>query len=189
MPPNKVIFLGDEGVGKTSIIRFKREAKFDVVMDPTIGTGSMVVNVPLSGSPDPVELFVWDTAGQEQYRSMMPSYIREATVVVLTASVIDRISIDSLIFSWPNAVAELIAEPNFVVALNKVDLLADDSPTGAELHAELSQRFSSVFLVSAKTGAGIDILFAAIAREAIDRSVVSVPTAALEPAPPQKGCC
>ena len=71
----KVVFLGDQSVGKTSIIlRFMHDT-FDPNYQATIGidflSKTMVVDDKM------VRLQLWDTAGQERFKSLIPSYIKQ----------------------------------------------------------------------------------------------------------------
>ncbi|EAX89402.1 Ras family protein, partial [Trichomonas vaginalis G3] len=80
-PKIKVIFLGSAGVGKTSIIQHFMYSSFNGAYETTIGIDFFMKSIPVNGQP--VNLQIWDTAGQEQFKSLTPGYIREAQVVVL----------------------------------------------------------------------------------------------------------
>ena len=79
---SKVLFLGDRSVGKTSIIkRFTRDEfteKNNVqreIVQPTIGIEYMFKTLSYRGRKYRLEL--WDTAGQEKYRSLVRNYLRD----------------------------------------------------------------------------------------------------------------
>ena len=83
----KIIFLGDSGTGKTSIIeRFVNnhfEEKENVPMlliQPTIGIDFVGKNINYKGTTCRLQL--WDTAGQERFRSLIPSYLKDAICAI-----------------------------------------------------------------------------------------------------------
>ncbi|GET85458.1 small GTP binding protein rab6-like protein [Leishmania tarentolae] len=80
---HKLVLLGDQSVGKTSIITRFMYDTFDQQYQPTIGIDFFSKTVHLEDDRE-VRLHLWDTAGQERFHSLIPSYIRNsaATVVV-----------------------------------------------------------------------------------------------------------
>ena len=77
----KIIVVGDSFVGKSSLtIRAVRES-FDTSYNTTIGFEFCSFNVKIKEKV--VKLQIWDTAGQEKYKSMIPTYLRNAEIVVL----------------------------------------------------------------------------------------------------------
>ncbi|PAV83795.1 hypothetical protein WR25_17636 [Diploscapter pachys] len=77
----KAIFLGESGVGKTSIILRHDGRGFDFAHSETLGANFIVATVGIAS--DVVELQMWDTAGQERFRAMVPMYLRGAAVAFL----------------------------------------------------------------------------------------------------------
>lgn len=77
----KLVFLGDQSVGKTSIITRFVYDKFDVNYQATIGIDFLTKTQYLEDRS--VRLQLWDTAGQERFRSLIPSYIRDSSVAVV----------------------------------------------------------------------------------------------------------
>ena len=95
----KIVFTGDPSVGKTSIIRRFCENKFD-----EIGPMSTVMvgynNKKLKIDPyTEVEMKIWDTAGQEKYRSMTRGYLRDSNGIFIVFDLSKKKSFDSL-QSW-----------------------------------------------------------------------------------------
>jgi small GTP-binding protein len=83
----KIVLLGDSSTGKTSIIdRFvnnKFELKDNVqihLWQPTIGIDFLGKNVNHHSSTCRLQL--WDTAGQERYRSLIPTYLKDAICAI-----------------------------------------------------------------------------------------------------------
>ena len=77
----KLVFLGDQGVGKTSIITRFMYDSFDKNYQATIGIDFLSKTMYLEDRT--VRLQLWDTAGQERFRSLIPSYIRSLLMTKL----------------------------------------------------------------------------------------------------------
>ncbi|KAI9111786.1 hypothetical protein K1719_017476 [Acacia pycnantha] len=84
----KLVFLGDQSVGKTSIITRFMYDKFDNTYQATIGIDFLSNTMYLEDRT--VQLQLWDTAGQERFRSLIPSYIRDSSVAVIVYDVARR---------------------------------------------------------------------------------------------------
>merc|ERR1711975_168330 len=72
----KLVFLGEQAVGKTSIITRFMYDTFDNNYQATIGIDFLSKTMYLEDRT--VRLQLWDTAGQERFRSLIPSYIRDS---------------------------------------------------------------------------------------------------------------
>ena len=77
----KLVFIGDQAVGKTSIISRFQFDTFDDHYQTAIGIDFVSKTVPVDDGT--VRLQLWDTAGQERFRSLIPSYIRDSRVAVV----------------------------------------------------------------------------------------------------------
>ena len=77
----KLVFLGDQGTGKTSIIARFMYNSFETNYKATIGIDFLSKTMYLEDRT--VRLQLWDTAGQERFRSLIPSYIRDSSVAVV----------------------------------------------------------------------------------------------------------
>eukprot|EP00966_Prymnesium_polylepis_P097662 2261955-Prymnesium_polylepis.1 len=86
----KLVFIGDQSVGKTSIISSSMYDTFDA---STIGIDFVSKSVPVDEGT--VRLQLWDTAGQERFRSLIPSYIRDSHVAVVVFDITNRESFTS----------------------------------------------------------------------------------------------
>ncbi|KAI9853189.1 MAG: Ras- protein Rab-2A [Thelocarpon superellum] len=128
----KLVCIGDSGTGKSSLTIRLCEGRFSSTHDVTIGVefGSRVVPVgppgvsgsPSSPSPKHMKLSLWDTAGQETYKSVTRSYFRGASGALLVYDITRRATFTH-VTDW---LADLrqIADPDIVVVLvgNKSDL-------------------------------------------------------------------
>jgi GTPase SAR1 family protein len=77
----KLVFLGDESVGKTSIIARFMNDTFESSYSATVGIDFLSKTMYLEDRI--VRLQLWDTAGQERFRSLIPSYIRDCAVAII----------------------------------------------------------------------------------------------------------
>ena len=96
----KVVIIGDKSVGKTSIVKRYVEKSFSLVTEGTIGAQffSQIVNVTPEGAIDkvPIKLQIWDTAGEEKFRSLTPMYYKNAAAVALVYDSTNEESFDSV---------------------------------------------------------------------------------------------
>ena len=78
----KVVIIGDSGVGKTAIMNRYLFDKFDAESMPTLGSSmkSREVEVPGEGS---IKLTLWDTAGQEKFKSLTRMYFQDAEAALI----------------------------------------------------------------------------------------------------------
>jgi small GTP-binding protein len=159
LPEFKVVFVGTQSVGKTSIIMCYSGADFSNDRQPTIG--SAFVSRQVVTEYGLANLQIWDTAGQERYRSLVPMYSRGASVAVVVFDLTSHESFEDL-DDW---IAQLQTDLNqtcqIVVAANKRDI----QPPVVE-EEEISQWIENnaagvkdVVRVSAKTGQDIPTLF------------------------------
>jgi small GTP-binding protein len=77
----KVILVGETAVGKTCIIERLSDPQFNVAIRPAAGCSNTGVAISLDGVS--VNLQIWDTAGSEQFRILVPMYFHSAHVVVV----------------------------------------------------------------------------------------------------------
>lgn len=84
----KCVFLGDQGSGKTSIIKSFMYGSFDHNYQATIGIDFLSKTMYLDDRT--VRLQIWDSAGQERFRSLIPSYIRDSSVAVVVYDITSR---------------------------------------------------------------------------------------------------
>jgi small GTP-binding protein len=156
---HKVVFVGDSGVGKTAIIHAWQRDVFGRTQ-VTIGAAEFKIDVPVSGTV--VKLLVWDTAGQDTYAALVPHYVRQAKGCVLTFSLVDELSLES-IPQWARLVNEHESIPHLFVVGNKLDL-TDRRQVSEERGQEIADSVGATYFeTSAKTGNGIEQLFSDVA--------------------------
>jgi small GTP-binding protein len=153
--PFKVVFLGNASSGKTSIIRRYCDDAFTVDQPPTIG--SAFVTRSLKSPAGDVQLQIWDTAGEERYRSLVPMYSRGAAVAVVVFDLSNSESFAD-VAAWIRQVhTDVSASCRIVVAGNKLDL-RPQTPL-AEIDQWAAEQDCQMVYVSALDGTNIGMLF------------------------------
>ena len=159
----KLVFLGDQGVGKTSIITRFMYDSFDSHYQATIGIDFLSKTVYLEDKT--VRLQLWDTAGQERFRSLIPSYIRDSAAAVVVYDITSPSSFSNT-SSWIESVRSERGK-DVVIALvgNKCDEEGNRQISLKEGEARASE-FNILFMeTSAKLGSQIKELFRKLATE------------------------
>ena len=114
----KIIFVGDAGVGKTTIINRINDNEFQSAYDATIGVDFWPKKINFRGNE--ITLQIWDTAGQERYRGLIPSYVRNSSIVFIVFDITNRKTFES-IPKWIELIKSI--EKNILVLIgNKDDL-------------------------------------------------------------------
>ncbi|KAF5405293.1 Rab GTPase [Paragonimus heterotremus] len=155
------------GVGKSCLLLQFTDRRFQPVYDLTIGVefGARMINL----DKKQIKLQIWDTAGQESFRSITRSYYRGAAGALLVYDVTRRDTYDHLT-TWLED-ARQHASPNMVITLvgNKCDLESrrevqrEEGETFAQEHGLLFVE------TSAKTGVNVEESFVCTARTIYER--------------------
>lgn len=157
----KLVFLGDQSVGKTSIITRFMYDKFDNNYQATIGIDFLSKTMYLEDRT--VRLQLWDTAGQERFRSLIPSYIRDSSVAVVVYDVINRSSFLST-SKWIDDVRNERGNDVILVLVgNKTDQSDKRQVSIEEGEAKAKEHDIMFIETSAKAGFNVKALFRKIA--------------------------
>ena len=142
----KIIFIGDVSVGKTSIINVLMGQKFNNEYEASIGVDFFSKTIKYKGKT--IKLQIWDSAGQEKFRSLIPNYIRGSSLVFIVYDVSNRKSFDSL-QTWIDFVNN-IENSNIVILANKIDLENQRQVQTEEGQKFCTEKNYDFFEVSAK---------------------------------------
>ncbi|KAG6392755.1 hypothetical protein SASPL_146981 [Salvia splendens] len=157
----KLVFLGDQSVGKTSIITRFMYDKFDTTYQATIGIDFL--SKTMYHEDRTIRLQLWDTAGQERFRSLIPSYIRDSSVAVIAYDVANRQSFLNT-SKWIEEVrTERGGDVIIVLVGNKTDLVEKRQVSIEEGNIKAHESGVMFVETSAKAGFNIKPLFRKIA--------------------------
>jgi len=157
----KLVFLGDEATGKTSIITRFMYDHFDNTYQATIGIDFLSKTMYLDDRI--VRLQLWDTAGQERFRSLIPSYIRDSSVAIIVYDITNRASFLNTTKWIEDVRAERGHDVVITLVGNKTDL-SDRRQVSTEEGEEKSRELEVMFIESsAKAGFNIKALFRKVA--------------------------
>ncbi|CAL8090583.1 unnamed protein product [Calicophoron daubneyi] len=163
----KYIIIGDTGVGKSCLLLQFTDKRFQPVYDLTIGVefGARMINI----DKKQIKLQIWDTAGQESFRSITRSYYRGAAGALLVYDVTRRDTYSHLA-SWLED-ARQHASSNMVIMLigNKCDLDARREVKKEEGEAFAREHGLLFMETSAKTAVNVEEAFASTARSIYER--------------------
>jgi len=157
----KLVFLGDQAVGKTSIITRFMYDKFEGAYQATIGIDFLSKVIYLEDRT--IRLQLWDTAGQERFRSLIPSYLRDCSVAIVVYDITNRTSFLNS-SKWIEDVRNERGNEVIIMLVGNRTDLADQRVVSIE-EGEAKAKDSGVMFIetSAKVGFNIKALFRKVA--------------------------
>ena len=182
----KCIVVGDAGVGKSCLTLRFVDGSFRVSHDATVGVefGCRVVSV----GNEQVKLQIWDTAGQETFRSITRAYYRGAAAALVVYDMTDRSSFLHAAAWLDDVAAYARSGVALVLAGNKADLRDRRAVTQEEAQALALRHGAQYFETCAADGSGVEAAFLLLARPA--HTCEDAHGAALRARPgPEPGCC
>ncbi|KAJ6253609.1 rab2a [Anaeramoeba flamelloides] len=152
----KFIIIGESGVGKSCILVQLTDHKFDNT-EPTLGISFKSHILDIDGRT--INLRIWDTAGQEQYRSITRSYYRDTQGALVVYDITNLHSFESLSYWVKDAKENSNQEIQMILIGNKKDL-----EHRRKVSKEVAQQFADengmVYIeTSAKTAENIEDAF------------------------------
>ena len=166
--PCKLILVGDSGVGKTCIIsRYMNEYKPNI--GSTLSTTYFTKLAIIDGYK--INFQIWDTVGQEQYRSLNSLFFKDAHICLMVFDITRKVSFESIKDYWYNAVISNGLEGIiFGLAGNKNDLYENETVDRNDVK-EFSNEINAVFkYTSAKQNVSIDELFLELGKNFVNSS-------------------
>ena len=167
--PLKITIVGNSSVGKTSIIKRYFENKFELnSTETTISAFYHCKNLKIDPFTE-AELQIWDTAGQEKYRSLTKNYLINANGILIVFDLGDEKSFNDLDL-WMEEINNVIDEKKVTIILvgNKSDL-PDQKINNDNALAYADKHNIKYLSVSAKDGVNIDYLFEIIGSDCIKK--------------------
>ena len=154
----KLIIIGDSSVGKSCLALKATKGTFESLYTPTVGFEFLTFQLKIEDSN--VKLQIWDTCGQEVYRSLIGSFYRNSSLAIIVYSIDNENSFNN-IESWLNEL-KTKGNPDINVFLvgNKVDL-EDKRVVSKEMANDVCDVNNIKFFMetSAKTGFNVKNIF------------------------------
>jgi small GTP-binding protein len=157
-PSYKVVFVGDSAVGKTSLIH--HFLNLEPTTTSTLGAIARRVSINIGSSS--IILNIWDTAGQENLRNLVPIYAKGSQGAVIVFDLTNQTSYEH-VKQWYEYVIENIGDIAIWIAANKSDLPPVVDCDEAE-HWAWDHNLP-MLCTSARTGGNVTTIFESIARE------------------------
>ena len=142
----KLVVVGDSTVGKSSFLKKLVNYEFKDITEPTIGVDFFTHTVTLSNTKI-IKSHLWDTAGQEAFRSIIRNYYRNAAGIFLMYDISNRNSFDSLNY-WVREINDMDIKLPIVLIGNKTDMRDSDKSThvSEEEGREFATKHNFMFL-------------------------------------------
>ena len=162
IPDCKVTLVGDSGVGKSSIIGRYISGIFK---DDSMSTsGANYSQKVYERKNQKVRLNIWDTAGQEKYRSLGRNFYKDSYIICLIFDITDKQSFKNVKEIWYPEIKKYGEKYNILsIVGNKSDLFEDEEVQDEEINSFVEEIGGQYFLVSAKNGNGIEPMFKTLA--------------------------
>ena len=183
----RTVTAGDTGVGKTSLIL--RSNGEDLTTEKKNTIGALYTFQTFNVEGETVCLDIWDTGGQERYRSVTNIYFREAVAGIFVFDITSRKSYENL-SEWIDAFSSYANHENVIVIVaNKCDLM-DQCEVDLNEAANWAKNSGYTFYqVSALTGMGVKELMQGIAYEVRQLSIVPSTGVAIGKDNTKQSCC
>ena len=164
----KIVLIGEPFVGKTCIINRYVDHNYKENPGSTIGSNYTSKKLTIEDLKKEVILDIWDTAGQEVYRSFVKLFYKESKIAILVYDISDRKSFDELKKYWFNEIKEFRKDIILGIAGNKSDLI-DKEEVNEDEARKFAKEINAIFrLTSALSNIGIDELFLELTKKYIE---------------------
>jgi small GTP-binding protein len=156
----KVVLVGESGVGKTSIISQFTSKKFDAHRETSLSAQFISKTVEFKDIGKQIKFDIWDTVGQEKYRSLAKIFYKDAKVIVFVYDITTEYSFNELKKYWyEETKANSDGNPILAVVGNKIDLYNNQKVSNSD-GKEFAEKIGAIFqTTSALSDSGITNLF------------------------------
>lgn len=179
MNSHKLVVVGDGGVGKSSIVYFLVSGKFRNYAESTVGAAycRYTHQITLQDSIAGVRYDIWDTAGQDRYFSLVPLYLREASVVLMVYDAGDPDTYSNLVNKWMPFVERNASNRRGpiikVMVENKSELATPEQTAAARKYAE--EHDLLFFQTSPRNGTGLFEMMRVISEKIAGEKIPAYP--------------
>jgi len=163
----RIILIGDSNVGKTSLVNRFMGYDFESNYKCTISADFKIKSISIS-SEIGAELTVWDTCGQERFRSMTRQYFKDAQGIVLVYDVGELESFNNLSVWLKEIKNNSNKDPEIVLVGNKIDL--EDRKVTKEKGMRFAEKNNLMYVESSsKEGINVDSPFEKLATALVNK--------------------
>ena len=156
----KVVLLGESGVGKTSIISQFTSNKFNPRCATSVSAQFISKNKEFPEYQKTIKFDIWDTVGQEKYRSLAKIFYKDAKIIIFVYDITTEFSFKALKDFWyKETVNNADNDPIFALVANKIDLYQEQiikNDVGRAYADEINAIFQTT---SALSNSGNSIIF------------------------------
>ena len=167
--PVKVVLLGESGVGKTSIISQFTTNQFNPRVPTSVSAKFVSKTIEFPQYNKIIKFDIWDTVGQEKYRSLAKIFYKDAKIIIFVYDVTREFSFEALKDFWYKETQNNADnDPIFALVGNKIDLYEQqkiDNNDGKAFADEIKAIFQTT---SALSNSGIKNLFDNLGKKYID---------------------
>ena len=153
----KFIIIGDSAVGKSNILLRYTNDYFINEFQATIGVEFGLKNLTIEGKTYRVQ--IWDTAGQEQFRSITRAYYKNSVCACVVYDITNKTSFEN-IKSWIEDCKKKCPKTIYLVLIGNKSDLEEEREVTYEEGSIFAQKNGMIFYeTSAKTGKNINEVF------------------------------
>ncbi len=156
----KIVFIGDEEVGKTSLVLRYTENRFTEAYKPTLGADFAIKEINYNG--ENVKMYLWDIAGSGKYENLHKFYFEGTNVFLLVYDLTNPITLENAEYFWLNDIIINCASVPIILIGNKKDLNEQRRVFPEQISQEILDSTVMSIETSAKTGHNIENLFLSI---------------------------
>ena len=164
----KYIIIGDAAVGKSNLLLRFAQNDFKMEYQLTIGVEFGAKNIEINNKK--YRLQIWDTAGQENYRSITRAYYKNSVCAILVYDITNRDSFEH-ISSWIDDCLSQSPKTVFMVLVGNKSDLSEKRRVTIEEGQQMAKNHNLLFFeTSAKTGENIDQTIRFLVKEVINKN-------------------
>ena len=168
MEAYKIVLIGESGVGKTSIISRYINNSFDLQV-LTSSSAQFISKIIYLTDEISLKFDIWDTAGQEKFRSLAKIFYKDAKVIILVYDITNKASFDNLKNYWFNEIEENSISDVILAIVGNKDDLYENEQVSIDEGKKLAKEKNAIFKrTSALTDRNIESLFNDIAKKLLD---------------------
>ena len=159
----KYIIIGDAAVGKSNLLLRYAHGQFKDEYQLTIGVEFGAKNISINDKIYRIQ--IWDTAGQENFRSITRAYYKNSVCALVVYDITNRDSFNN-ISNWIEDCKNQSPKTIFMVLVGNKSDLSDKRVISIDEGRELAEKYNMIFFeTSAKTGDNVDLIFFKSAEE------------------------